>query len=120
MKKKTVVIGASTSPERYAYKAVVALQHHQHEVVPVGIKKGEINGLEILQGKPEIKDVDTVSLYVGPLHQAEWMDYVISLHPKRVVFNPGTENPVFEELLKKNNIEAEEACTLVMLSIGNY
>jgi predicted CoA-binding protein len=120
MSKKTVVIGASTNSERYGYKATIALQKNNHEVVPVGIKEGEINGLQILQGKPDVKDVDTVTLYVGPQNQTEWFDYVIGLHPKRVVFNPGTENPEFESLLQKNNIEAVEACTLVMLSIGNY
>ena len=120
MSKKTVVIGASTNPDRYGYKATMALQKNHHEVVPVGIKEGEINGLKILLGKPEVKDVDTVTLYVGPQNQLEWFDYIIGLHPKRVVFNPGTENPEFENLLHKNNIETIEACTLVMLSIGNY
>jgi len=120
MSKKTVVIGASDNPERYAYKATIALQGKGHEVIPVGIKDGEINGLKIIKGKTHIPDVNTVTLYVGPKNQPEWIDYIISLKPKRVVFNPGTENPEFEELLQKNNIEAEEACTLVMLSIGNY
>ncbi len=120
MSKKTVVIGASTNPDRYGYKVTVALQRNKHEVVPVGIKEGEINGEKILLGKPEIKDVDTVTLYVGPLNQPEWYDYIISLNPKRVVFNPGTENPEFENILIKNKIEVIEACTLVMLSIGNY
>jgi predicted CoA-binding protein len=120
MSKKTVVIGATSNPDRYGYKATRALQNKQHEAIPVGIKEGEINGVKILLGKPEIKDVDTVTLYVGPRHQAEWFDYVIGLHPKRVIFNPGTENLEFENLLNKNNIEAIEACTLVMLSIGNY
>jgi hypothetical protein len=120
MSKKTVVIGASINPERYGYKATVALQNKQHEVIALGIKEGEINGTKILLGQPEIKEVDTVTLYVGPKNQAEWMNYVIGLKPKRVIFNPGTENAEFEELLKKNDIEPIEACTLVMLSIGNY
>ena len=120
MSKKTVVIGASDKPERYAYKATMALQKHAHEVIPVGLRDGVINGIDIVKGKPDIKDVDTVTLYVGPQNQADWMDYVIGLHPKRVIFNPGTENPEFENLLQKNNIEPIEACTLVMLSIGNY
>lgn len=120
MSKKTVVIGASTNPERYGYKATVALQKNNHPTVPVGIREGEINGEKILLGKPDIKDVDTVTLYVGPQNQPEWMDYVVGLKPKRVIFNPGTENSEFENLLIKNNIEPVEACTLVMLSIGNY
>lgn len=118
--KKTVVIGATDNPERYAYKATVALQKHKYEAVPVGIKDGEINGTKIINGMKDISDVDTVTLYVGPKNQPGWYDYIIGLKPKRVIFNPGTENPEFEEMLQKNKIEAVEACTLVMLSIGNY
>ena len=120
MSKKTVVIGASDNLDRASNQAVTRLQNKGHEVIPIGIKDGEINGLKIIKEKPIVADVDTVSLYVGPKNQPEWYDYIISLKPKRVVFNPGTENPEFEELLQKNNIEATEACTLVMLSIGNY
>ena len=120
LSKKTIVIGASDKPDRYAYKAIVSLQKHNHEVIPLGIKDGIINGLEIIKSKPQIKDVDTVTLYVGPQNQTDWIDYIISLQPKRVIFNPGTENIEFENLLKNNNIEPIEACTLVMLSIGNY
>jgi uncharacterized protein len=118
--KKTVVIGASENPARYAYKATVALQKSQHPVVPVGLREGQINGIKILKDKPEIEDVDTVTLYVGPYNQPPLYDYILSLHPKRVIFNPGTENEEFEEMLRKKNIEPLEACTLVMLSIGSY
>ena len=120
MSKKTVVIGANTNPARYGYKATVALQRNNYPVVPVGLKEGEINCEKILVGKPDIKEVDTVTLYVGPANQPDLYDYIISLKPQRVIFNPGTENPEFESLLRKNNIEPVEACTLVMLSIGNY
>jgi len=120
MNKKTVVIGASANPERYAYKAVLALQKNNHDVVPVGLKEGEINGIKIITGKPAITDVDTVTLYVGPQNQAAWMDYIFSLNPKRIVFNPGTENLEFQKLAASKGIETPEACTLVMLSIGNY
>jgi predicted CoA-binding protein len=120
MSKKTVIIGASTNPERYAYRAAVALKSKGHEAVSVGLRAGEINGIKVLDSKPEIKDVDTVTLYVGPANQPYWYDYILSLKPERVIFNPGTENEEFEDLLKKNNIEPVEACTLVMLSIGNY
>lgn len=120
MSKKTVVIGASTNPERYSYKATLALQRKNHEVVLLGIREGEVNGVKIIIGKPKIHNVDTVTLYVGPRNQPEWIDYVIGLNPKRVIFNPGTENFEFQALLEKNNIEAYEGCTLVMLSIGNY
>jgi|ERR1019366_2318907 predicted CoA-binding protein len=118
--KKTVVIGASDDSTRYSYKATIALQKHHHEVIPVGIHDGEINGIKIINGKIDIADVDTITLYVNPKHQAYWYDYIIGLKPKRVIFNPGAENPEFEKLLQQNKIETIEACTLVMLSIGNY
>lgn len=117
---KTVVIGASENPERYSYKAVRSLHKHGKEVVGVGLKAGEIDGIKILDGKPAISDVDTVTLYVGPANQPAWYDYILSLKPKRIIFNPGTENPEFEKRAKENGIEVVEACTLVMLSIGNY
>jgi predicted CoA-binding protein len=115
-----VIIGASTNPDRYAYRAALALQAKRHEAISVGLKEGEVNGIKILANMPEIKDVDTVTLYVGPRNQPYWYDYILGLHPKRVIFNPGTENPEFEEMLQKNNIQPVEACTLLMLSIGNY
>jgi uncharacterized protein len=118
--KKTVVIGASDNPERYAYKCTVALKLHKHEVVPVGLRSGEINGVKILKNYPPIENVDTVTLYVGPQNQKSWYDYILSLKPRRVIFNPGTENDELVDLLEKNNIESIEACTLVMLAIGDY
>jgi predicted CoA-binding protein len=118
--KKTVVIGASENPDRYAYRATVALQQRGHEAVPVGLREGKINGTPILKGNPEIKDVDTVTLYVGPQNLPAWYDYILSLKPKRVIFNPGTESEEFENLLEKNNIAAVQGCTLVMLSVGTY
>lgn len=120
MSKKTVVIGASDNPERYSYKATIALQRRNHEVIPIGLKDGEINGINIIVGKVDIFNVDTITLYVGAKNQPFWYEYIIGLKPKRVIFNPGTENSEFEELLQQNNIETIEACTLVMLSIGNY
>ncbi len=120
MGKKTVVIGASDNTERYAYKATRSLQNHQHEVIPIGLRAGKINGLEIITDKPIIDNVDTVTLYVGPQNQPVWQDYILSLKPKRVIFNPGTENPEFEKKLTEKGIEPVEACTLVLLSVGNY
>lgn len=117
---KTVVIGASENPERYSNRAVKSLKRHGQEVVAVGIRSGSIEGTEILSGKPAISDVDTVSLYVGPANQPEWYDYILSLKPRRIIFNPGTENPAFEKTLRENGVEVQEACTLVMLSIGNF
>jgi predicted CoA-binding protein len=120
MSKKTVVIGASTNPERYSYKATERLTAHGHEVVPVGLKEGEIHGLQIIKGMPAVEGTHTVTMYVGPQNQASYYDYIMGLNPKRVVFNPGTENPEFEAKLEAKGIEAIEACTLVMLSVGNY
>lgn len=118
--KKTVIIGATTNPARYAYKAANRLVDYHHEIVPIGIKKGELVGQEIINAKPALNDVDTVTLYIGPSKQPEYYDYIISLNPKRVIFNPGTENLEFEETLEKNNIQAIEACTLVMLAANTY
>ena len=115
-----VVIGASINPERYAYKAVRSLLHHDKPVAAVGLKTGEIETVIIQTGKPHFENVDTVTLYVGPQNQPGWYDYIISLKPKRIIFNPGTENPEFEKRCTENGIEVVEACTLVMLSIGNY
>lgn len=120
MSKKTVVLGASPNPERYANKAVFALKQKGHEVIPVGLREGVISGVEIIQGQPIIEDVDTVTLYVGPKHQPEFYDYLMSLKPKRIIFNPGTKNKELNDLAEANNIETVDACTLVMLSVGNY
>jgi len=118
--KKTVVIGASTNKDRYAYKATVSLQKYGHEVIPVGIEPGEINGIKISTDKKNLTDVDTVTMYVHPKNQPYWYDYILSLKPKRVIFNPGAENREFENKLKQNNIQVIDACTLVMLSTGQY
>jgi len=118
--KTTVVIGASPNAERYSYKATVSLQNHQHTVYPVGLRKGVINGLEIITDKPALENIDTVSLYVGPDNQPYWYEYILSLKPKRIIFNPGTENPEFEKMAADKGIETEEACTLVLLSIKQY
>ena len=118
--KKTLVLGATTNPERYAYLATQRLVKHGHEVVPVGIKTGEIEGLTILHGQPAVPEVDTVTLYLGPERQREYYNYILSLQPKRIIFNPGTENPELVQLAEKHDIEVVEGCTLVMLSIGTY
>ncbi|SFF86973.1 CoA-binding protein [Pontibacter chinhatensis] len=119
--KKTVVLGASDNPDRYAYKAVHKLQRHGHEVVPVGIKKAEVGGLSIVTDKAQpIEEVDTVTLYVGPRNQPVWYDYILNLKPKRIIFNPGTENPELEKKAKEANIETLHHCTLVMLATDSY
>ena len=118
--KPTVVIGASTNADRYSNKATLSLQKYGHTVYPVGIKTGKINGLDIIKDKPQFENVDTVTLYVGTDNQPEWIDYILSLKPKRIIFNPGTENPNFEALAESKGIEATESCTLVLLSINQY
>ncbi|MES2387239.1 MAG: CoA-binding protein [Bacteroidota bacterium] len=118
--KKTVVIGANDNPERYSNKAVRMLNRFGHEVVPVGLRKGNISGIEIHSDMPAVTGTDTVTLYVGPQNQPYWYDYILSLKPKRIIFNPGTENPELERKAEEAGIETLEACTLVMLSINNY
>ena len=118
--KKTLVLGASDNPARYSFRAMHMLKNHGHEVVPVGIRKGEVAGMAIHTNRPQATDVDTVTLYVGPKNQPDWYDYILDLQPKRILFNPGTENPELERLAQQRGIQTEEACTLVLLSIGQY
>tara|TARA_R110002072_G_scaffold41085_3_gene115793 strand:+ start:28284 stop:28646 length:363 start_codon:yes stop_codon:yes gene_type:complete len=120
MNKKTLVIGASTNPSRYSYLAINRLVDRNHSVVAVGIKEGTVAGVEILTNKPHFEGIDTITLYVNSKNQVEYYDYIINLKPKRVIFNPGTENPELYELLQKNNIEVEVACTLVLLGTNQY
>ena len=119
MKKKTLVVGASTKPERYGYQAVERLTHHKHPVYAYGIKPGLIGEVEIATEWPN-QEFDTVTLYLNPKRQEEYYDRIIALKPNRVLFNPGTENPAFEKKLTENGIAHEQACTLVLLNIGVY
>ena len=120
--KRTVIIGASPSPTRYAFQAASQLVRFGHEFIPIGIKRGVVLGKVILdiRLKPKIDDVDTITLYVGTRRQPEWYDYILSLNPRRVIFNPGTENSEFERILENAGVEALEACTLVMLRTDQY
>lgn len=118
--KKTVVLGATDNPDRFAYKAIRKLQQYGHEVVPVGIRKGKVGGLDIINDKGPVEEVDTVTLYVGPGNQPSWYDYILSLKPKRIIFNPGTENPELEKMAREGNIKTLHHCTLVMLAVGEY
>lgn len=121
MSKKTAVIGASPNDARYSFRATKMLSDYNHEVVPLGIRKGVIGEHEIIVDWPkEIDDLNTVTLYIGPQRQPEYYDYIINLKPNRVIFNPGTENPEFESKLHDAEIETENACTLVMLSTSQY
>jgi len=118
--KKTIVIGASSNPERYSYRAVKLLRKFGHTVVAIGIKEGEIEDIQIQKNKIFINEVHTVTMYVGPKNQPEYYQYILELKPKRIVFNPGTENPEFESMAKSQSIEVVEDCTLVMLNTGTY
>lgn len=120
MKKRTVIIGATTNPSRYAYMAAHRLREHGHDIVNVGIKKGEVAGVSIESLDVIHEDIDTVTLYVGPARQPLYYDYILKTRPKRVVFNPGTENEELMRIVKQEGIEATEACTLVLLNTGQY
>ncbi|RYY68975.1 MAG: CoA-binding protein [Chitinophagaceae bacterium] len=118
--KKTLVIGASENPSRYSYLAVNKLKNYGHPVEAIGKRKGSVNSVDIVTGTPPLKDINTITLYLNPVNQQPYYDYILSLNPKRIIFNPGTENPELEALARENNIEAIEACTLVMLSTNQY
>lgn len=118
--KKTLVLGASTNQDRVSYEAVLRLSRAGYEVVPVGIREGEIEGCTILTGEPEVTNVDTITLYLNPERQQAYTDYILRLNPRRIIFNPGTENPELMRLAKQAGIETEIACTLVMLSLKQY
>ncbi|AGA79231.1 CoA-binding protein [Echinicola vietnamensis] len=120
--KKTVIIGATSNPQKYAFLAAEMLQEHGQPFVPLSIHGGEVLGENILdlKEKPAVPDVHTVTLYINSSHQPEWENYLISLQPKRVIFNPGAENQSFKERLEAEGIEAVEACTLVMLRTGQF
>jgi uncharacterized protein len=118
--KKTLVIGASENPERYSSKAIKALVSHNHEVFAIGLREGEVASVPFNAEKKEFDNIDTVTLYVCPKNQPEYYDYIIGLKPKRVIFNPGTENPEFIAQLNSSDIYPEVACTLVLLATGQY
>lgn len=117
---KTLIIGASKNPERYAYKAAERLLAHGHKIELLGLRPDTIFGQVIDTDKKQYTDIDTVTLYIGPQRQPEYYDYIVSLKPRRVIFNPGTENVEFYKILKDNDIESEVACTLVLLGTGQY
>lgn len=117
---KTAVLGASPNPHRYSHLAVERLVEHGHEPVPIGLRPGNIAGVDILLGKPEVEDVHTLTLYVGEKNLEGWIDYILSLNPQRIIINPGAENAKFEAQAKAQGVEVLRACTLVMLSTGLY
>lgn len=121
-RKKALIVGATDNPSRYAFMAASMFADRGMEFIPIGIKKGEIFGREILdlRMKPDLKDIHTITLYLGPANQIEWIDYLIGLKPKRIIFNPGTENPDFYKKALQAGIEVLPACNLVMLSTGQF
>jgi predicted CoA-binding protein len=118
--KKTLVLGASTKPERYAYKAIAMLVEKGHSVLAIGQNAGEVVGIKIQTKAIPLKNIDTVTLYLNSARQRDYYNYIVEAAPNRVVFNPGTENPEFYQLLKLNNIKVEVACTLVLLATNQY
>ncbi|BAV10135.1 hypothetical protein SAMN05421788_104491 [Filimonas lacunae] len=118
--KHTVVLGASDNPQRYSFLAVNRLAAHEHPVTAIGKKTGVIGTVPVITEHPVLPDVDTITLYLSAANQKAYYDYILSLHPKRIIFNPGAENPELEQLAVQNNIQPLEACTLVMLSTGQY
>lgn len=118
--KKTLIIGATNNPGRYANLAANRLTAYGHDIINVGIKTGEVAGVPIEKAGKIHSDVDTITLYVSPQHQSEYFDYILETKPKRIIFNPGTENPELESLAEENGIETMDACTLVLLSTGQY
>lgn len=118
--KKSVVLGASENPSRYSYLAVERLKAMGHPVIAIGRKEGNIGETAIITGHPKLDGVDTITLYLNPQLQVSEYDYILDIHPRRVIFNPGTENDELMQLLQEKGIEGVEACTLVMLGTGQY
>jgi uncharacterized protein len=120
MSKKTLVLGASDNSSRYSYLAIQRLRNKGHDVIGIGKHAGVVEDVTIETTKQPVEEIDTVTLYLNPLHQKEYYDYILSLKPKRIIFNPGAENEELKQLALQNNIQPMEACTLVLLSTGQY
>lgn len=120
MKKKTLVLGASLKSERYSNIAINRLVRYGHEVKALGLRKGEVAGIEIDTERIDYNAIDTATLYLNPKRQVDYYDYIIGLKPNRVIFNPGTENTDFYKILSDNDIKYEVACTLVLLGTNQY
>lgn len=118
--KKTLVLGASTKPEKYAYKAIAMLVEKGHAVLAIGQNAGEVSGIKIHTKTIPLKNIDTVTLYLNVARQRDYYNYIVETKPKRVIFNPGTENPELYQLLQLNDIKVEVACTLVLLATNQY
>lgn len=116
----TLVLGVSTNPERYSYRVIQQLVQAKQPVVALGLKPATVFGIPIEQPFKHFEGIHTISLYIGSKHQPEYYDYILKLNPKRVIFNPGTENSNFASLLKEHHIAWENACTLVLLATNQY
>ena len=118
--KKTLVLGASANPARYSYLAINKLREHKHPVVAIGKTTAIVADIPVQSETSPIPDLDTVTMYLNPVNQKNYYDYILEQHPKRVIFNPGAENPEFEKMLAEKGIQTVEACTLVLLATGQY
>lgn len=118
--KKTLVIGATDNPARYSFLAINSLRQHGHPVIGIGNRNGKVGDVSFSKERPIDQDIDTITLYLNPKNQEEYYDYILSLHPQRIIFNPGTENKVLEKMAEDKGIQVMEACTLVLLSTGMY
>lgn len=116
----TLVLGASLKADRYSNFAIHSLIDKKYEVVGLGLQEGEIDGVRIYKGMPKFDNIHTITLYLNPKRQEAYFNYIVSIKPKRVIFNPGTTNKKLENLLNENNIPFENSCTLVLLSTGQY
>jgi len=118
--KTTLVFGASLNPNRYSYLAINKLLAKQIETVAFGPKIGDVSGVKISSNLKDFQNIHTITLYLNEKRQKEYYEQIIQMKPKRVIFNPGTENPEFYKILSSNEIEVEVACTLVLLATDQY
>jgi len=118
--KKTLVLGASENPARYSNMAILKLRSYGHPVEAIGRTEGHLADVTIHSNQLPFKNIDTITLYLSEAHQEAYYDYILSLHPKRIIFNPGAENTALKQMARAEGIETLDACTLVMLGTGQY
>jgi len=118
--KKTLVLGSSANPSRYSYLAINKLREHKHPVVAIGKTSSLVADIPVQSQTFPIPDLDTVTMYLNPVNQKIYYDYILDQHPTRVIFNPGAENQEFEKILEEKGIQTQKACTLVLLATGQY
>ncbi|TXN34273.1 CoA-binding protein [Flagellimonas hymeniacidonis] len=117
---KTLVFGASLNPSRYSNLAIHRLVDNKIETVAFGMREGTVSGVQIKNKLGDFQNIDTITLYMNPSRQKQYYEDILYLRPRRVIFNPGTENPEFYQILKENDIMVEVACSLVLLATGQY